>query len=134
MEKCTYCVQRINHARIDLKKLELERSLAATPEEQARLRRSMDERMGKLEPACAQTCPTRAIVFGDLNWKFQTGGGPEESPVKKLQDQPQDFALLPELNTRPRTRYLPRFLNPNPEIGGAGGRGSPGKPGTGESH
>jgi len=90
MEKCTYCVQRINRARI-------------TAEEEGRQIRD-----GELQTACQQACPTNAIVFGDLN--------DANSQVARLKAEPLDYNLLVELNTRPRTTYLAALKNPNPEI------------------
>jgi molybdopterin-containing oxidoreductase family iron-sulfur binding subunit len=90
MEKCTYCVQRINNARI-------------TAEKEDR-----PIREGEIVTACQAACPAEAIVFGDINDK--------ESQVAKLKATPLNYGLLTELNTRPRTTYLARLRNPNPEI------------------
>jgi molybdopterin-containing oxidoreductase family iron-sulfur binding subunit len=93
MEKCTYCVQRIEQARI-------------TAHNESR-----EIRDGEIQTACQSACPTEAIVFGDLN--------DPGSRVSRLKAQKRDYALLAELNTRPRTTYLAEVKNPNPEIPGA---------------
>jgi Fe-S-cluster-containing dehydrogenase component len=69
-------------------------------------RRTIED--GEIRSACQQTCPTGAIVFGDLN--------DEKSQVKKLQSGPRSYAMLEELNVRPRLQYLARVKNPNPEL------------------
>ncbi len=92
MEKCTYCVQRINYARIFSKKEE----------------RAIHD--GEIQTACQQVCPTQAIVFGDIN--------DERSAVSGLRREPHHYALLDELGTRPRTTYLEKLRNPNPELEG----------------
>jgi molybdopterin-containing oxidoreductase family iron-sulfur binding subunit len=88
MEKCTYCIQRIREAKI-----------AADRED-----RAIGD--GEVKTACQQACPTRAIVFGDLN--------DPGSEVRKRKASPLDYALLEELNTRPRTTYAARLVNRNP--------------------
>ena len=90
MEKCTYCVQRINHAR------------AAAKLEDRQIRD------GDVLTACQAACPTEAIVFGDIN--------DPNSRVSRMKASPLNYPLLAELNTRPRTTYLAIVRNPNTEI------------------
>src|SRR5262249_18280832 len=85
-----YCVQRIQEAKITAEKEE---------------RKARD---GEIKAACQQACPTEAIIFGDIN--------DPESRVAKLKREPRNYALLAELNTRPRTTYLAAVRNPNSEI------------------
>jgi molybdopterin-containing oxidoreductase family iron-sulfur binding subunit len=92
MEKCTYCVQRIEAAKIAA---ELD---------------NRQVRDGEIQTACQQACPAQAFVFGNLN--------DPNSRVSKLKKESLDYSLLGELNTRPRTTYLAKILNLNPEIGG----------------
>ncbi|HTR34626.1 MAG TPA: TAT-variant-translocated molybdopterin oxidoreductase [Bryobacteraceae bacterium] len=93
MEKCTYCIQRISVAKIDSEKQN--RRIAE----------------GEVTPACAQACPAQAIVFGDIN--------DPKSRVAQLKAQARNYSLLEDLNVRPRTTYLGRLRNPNPEISNA---------------
>jgi molybdopterin-containing oxidoreductase family iron-sulfur binding subunit len=92
MEKCTYCVQRIEYAKIEAEK---------------EGRRVRD---GEIKTACQATCPTESIVFGDLN--------DPDSRVSKLHAQKRRYDLLADLNTRPRTGYLASVRNPNETLAG----------------
>jgi MoCo/4Fe-4S cofactor protein with predicted Tat translocation signal len=100
MEKCTYCVQRINRARTDARN------------EGRRIRD------GEIRTACEAACPAEAIVFGDQN--------DPESRVSKVKSSMRNYGLLTELQTRPRTTYLASIRNPNPEMPRSGGEPSHG--------
>jgi len=87
MEKCTYCVQRINHSRIEAKK------------------EGRPIRDGEIRTACQQVCPTEAIVFGNIN--------DPQARVTQLKASPRSYSILAELGTTPRTSYLAKLRNPN---------------------
>ena len=90
MEKCTYCVQRIERVRIEAR-------VAGRPIKD-----------GEIKTACQQACPTQALTFGSLH--------DSNSAVSRLHKDERRYDLLHELNTRPRTGYLVRLKNPNPEL------------------
>jgi MoCo/4Fe-4S cofactor protein with predicted Tat translocation signal len=90
MEKCTYCVQRINEHRIDSE-------IAGKPIADL-----------ELKTACQQSCPANAITFGNIN--------DPNSKVSQLKQGSRNYGLLADLNTRPRTTYLAEIRNPNPEL------------------
>jgi molybdopterin-containing oxidoreductase family iron-sulfur binding subunit len=90
MEKCSYCVQRLTRAQRDAK-------LAG---------RTMQD--GEVQTACQQSCPARCIEFGDIR--------DPKSRVVAAKQSPRNYDLLAEFNTKPRTSYLTRLRNPNPEL------------------
>ena len=90
MEKCTYCVQRIEEARIGA------------------LREHRPLRGSDITTACQAACPAEAIVFGDLS--------DPDSTVSRNRKKPGHYAMLEELNTKPRTTYLKKRINPNPAL------------------
>jgi MoCo/4Fe-4S cofactor protein with predicted Tat translocation signal len=90
MEKCTYCVQRITQGRIDAE------------------RQERPVKDGEIQTACQQSCPANAIIFGNIN--------DSNSEVAKLKAESRNYALLADLNTRPRTTYLAEVRNPNPAL------------------
>jgi molybdopterin-containing oxidoreductase family iron-sulfur binding subunit len=90
MEKCSYCVQRLSRAERDAK-------LANRP---------MAD--GEARTACQQSCPAQAIEFGDMH--------DPKSRIAAAKASPRRYDLLSEFNTKPRTSYLSRLRNPNPEL------------------
>jgi MoCo/4Fe-4S cofactor protein with predicted Tat translocation signal len=90
MEKCTYCVQRINNVRIDAEK------------------ENRPIRDGEIVTACQAACPSEAIIFGNAN--------DPSTRVAKLKAQQRNYSILGELNARPRTTYLAAVRNPNPDL------------------
>jgi molybdopterin-containing oxidoreductase family iron-sulfur binding subunit len=104
MEKCTFCIQRVNEARIEMKL----RNMDFIPD-------------GFVQTACQQACPADAIIFGDLNDKTtqypEPGGGRREgSKAHRLREHGRSYMLLGYLNTRPRVTHMINVRNPNPEL------------------
>ncbi|HET8937914.1 MAG TPA: 4Fe-4S dicluster domain-containing protein [Polyangiales bacterium] len=91
IEKCSYCVQRIEGARIS-----------------ARQKGRTELRDGEVQAACAQACSTGAITFGNIN--------DPNALVTRRRNRDRNYALLSEIGTRPRTRFLGKIRNPNPEM------------------
>jgi molybdopterin-containing oxidoreductase family iron-sulfur binding subunit len=92
MEKCSYCVQRVNRAKIETRK-------------ETGSRKPAD---GTVKTACQQACPADAISFGDLTDR--------ESVVSQHKMNERNYVMLEEINVRPRTSYLAKLRNPNPEL------------------
>jgi molybdopterin-containing oxidoreductase family iron-sulfur binding subunit len=90
MEKCSYCVQRIERWRIESRV------------------EGREYKEGEFTTACAQACPSQAIVFGSLHDK--------NSQVSKQHSDRRSYQVLHELGTRPRTAHLARVRNKNPEL------------------
>lgn len=104
MEKCSYCVQRVNEARVEIKL----KNLDSIPD-------------GFFQTACQQSCPTDAIVFGDIldtqTQYPQPGGATRQGArVNQMRDNQRSYLLLGYLNTRPRTTHMISVRNPNPEL------------------
>ena len=95
MEKCSYCVQRINVAKIQADK------------------ENRELRDGEIVTACQQACPTEAITFGNIN--------DGASRVARLKKQDRSYGVLADINTRPRTTYVAEVININPELAAARG-------------
>jgi molybdopterin-containing oxidoreductase family iron-sulfur binding subunit len=98
MEKCTYCVQRIERGKIEWK---VKVAQEGHPED-------VIVPDGAIRTACQQACPAEAIVFGDI--------ADPATEVSRAKRREQDYSLLGYLNTRPRTTYLARLRNPNPRM------------------
>lgn len=92
MEKCTYCVQRVNREKISAK---IETGSPKPAD-------------GTVQTACQQACPADAIYFGDLT--------DEGSEVSKMKRNERNYLMLEELNVRPRTSYIAKLTNPNPAL------------------
>ena len=90
MEKCSYCIQRIEAVKIEADKEN----------------RAIKD--GEIQTACQQSCPTDAIVFGNLN--------DPKARVTKMQQEERSYQVLADLNYRPRTQYTAGVINPNPEL------------------
>ncbi|MBV9656788.1 MAG: TAT-variant-translocated molybdopterin oxidoreductase [Verrucomicrobia bacterium] len=98
MEKCTFCIQRIEEAKIGALRTARDSDNKKVPRD-------------SFKTACQQVCPTEAIVFGDLT--------DPESKVSKVKEQDRDYKVLEYLNVRPRVSYQARLRNPNPAMPGA---------------
>jgi molybdopterin-containing oxidoreductase family iron-sulfur binding subunit len=92
MEKCTYCAQRVNRAKIDAKI----NTGSVKPAD------------GAVVTACQQACPADAIYFGDLT--------DEQATVTQMKRNERNYLMLEELNVRPRTSYIAKLTNPNPAL------------------
>ena len=103
MEKCTFCVQRIEEAKIDQLQVARDSANTLVPRD-------------SFTTACAQVCPAGAIVFGNVR--------DPESKVSKVKEQDRDYKMLEYLNVRPRVSYQARLRNPNPAMPGAGNVGN----------
>jgi molybdopterin-containing oxidoreductase family iron-sulfur binding subunit len=95
MEKCSFCLQRIEGAKIAQK-------VAAADSG------DVEVREGVIKTACQQACPAGAIVFGNIK--------DPQSRVSQAKDSDRDYSVLDFLNTKPRTTYLARVRNPNPAM------------------
>jgi Fe-S-cluster-containing dehydrogenase component len=96
MEKCTYCTQRISQGKIQLKA------------DARRAGKPVELKDGTITTACQDACPAEAIAFGNIL--------DPESKVAKMKKQERNYAMLAELNVKPRTTYLAKLRNPNPEL------------------
>ena len=100
MEKCTYCVQRLNKGK---------RHAALNPSVSQQI-------IDRISVACEQSCPAQGVAFGDLTNK--------DSRVSKLKENARNYTMLSELNLQSRTSYLAKIRNPNPKFPKAEAEGS----------
>jgi len=98
MEKCTYCLQRIETAKVSQRV-------------KAGVKGDLSLPTDSVKTACQQACPAEAIIFGDIK--------DPKSRVSQLRTLPQNYHLLEYLNIQTRTTYLARIRNPNPKMPGA---------------
>jgi len=127
MEKCTYCIQRITATRLDMEitqvQMDAQARAAADPAAASAIQQQSAQQRQKLldnlQTACQQACPTRAIIFGNLNAAVDPIHDYDRdhlSEVAQLKKLPLDYSLLADLTTQPRTTYLARIQNPNPAL------------------
>ena len=140
MEKCTYCIQRLERTRIEIEKnvvrieeltRQLQEQRKSSPANgvtdlDARIAKLIEQRgniqfetLGCLQTACQQSCPTQAIVFGNILPMTVVENGQQQTKltqVTKVKQEPLDYSLLAELTTKPRTTYMARLRNPNPQL------------------
>ena len=111
MEKCTYCVQRIQESKIRVKVNAQQAAKLESGNDGADIKLDIKDLKvpdGTIKTACQQVCPSDAIAFGDLS--------DPDSEVSKLKNNPRDYSVLGYLNTRPRTTFLAKVRNPNPKM------------------
>lgn len=111
MEKCTYCVQRIQEAKIHVKVNAQRAAKLASGKDGTDIELSEQDLKvpdGTIVPACQQVCPSEGVAFGDIS--------DPNSRVSKLKSDPRNYSVLGYLNTRPRTTYLAKIRNPNHEM------------------
>ena len=110
MEKCTYCVQRIQESKIRVKVNAQKAAKLESGKDGEGIKLDVKDLKvpdGTIKTACQQVCPSDAIAFGDLS--------DPDSEVSKLKNNPRDYSVLGYLNTRPRTTFLAKVRNPNPK-------------------
>lgn len=111
MEKCTYCVQRIQESKIKVKVSAQRSAKLSSGKDGSDIKletKDLKVPDGTIKTACQQVCPSEAIEFGDLS--------DPESKVSVLKSNPRDYSVLGYLNTRPRTTFLAKVRNPNPKM------------------